>query len=64
MHIQAPGDWSIQEGHDLLETIEREIREAIPSATVFTHIEPLEDPRSWTDQQLDWDVETEDPRSS
>ncbi len=53
MHIQVPGDWSIQKGHDLLEKIELEILEFIPSATVFTHIEPLEDPRSWTDQDLD-----------
>ena len=64
MHIQAPGDWSIQEGHDLLETIEREIREVIPSATVFTHIEPLEDPRSWIDQDLDRSPETDLPASS
>jgi len=53
MHIQVPGDWRVKKGHDLLETIEREINEAIPSATVFTHIEPLEDPRSWSDQDLD-----------
>jgi cation diffusion facilitator family transporter len=53
MHIQVPGDWSIQKGHDLLEKIEHEIHEVIPSATVFTHIEPLEDPRSWVDQDLD-----------
>lgn len=64
MHIQTPGDWSIQEGHDLLETIEREIREVIPSATVFTHIEPLEDPRSWIDQDLDRSPETDLPESS
>ncbi|NOR88636.1 MAG: cation diffusion facilitator family transporter [Anaerolineales bacterium] len=63
MHIQTPGDWSIQEGHDLLETIEREIREVIPSATVFTHIEPLEDPRSWIDQDLDRSPETNLPES-
>lgn len=52
-HIQVPGYWSVQRGHDLLETIEHEIRRAVPSATVFTHIEPLEDPRSWVDQDLD-----------
>ncbi|MEE8120177.1 MAG: cation transporter dimerization domain-containing protein, partial [Anaerolineales bacterium] len=64
MHIQAPGDWSIQEGHDLLEKIEREIHEVIPSATIFTHIEPLEDPRSWIDQDLDRNPETDLPESS
>jgi len=64
MHIQVPGSWSIQEGHDLLETIEREIRAVIPAATVFTHIEPLEDLRSWNDQHLDRDAENGQPLSS
>jgi cation diffusion facilitator family transporter len=64
MHIQVPGDWSIQKGHDLLEKIELEIREVIPSATVFTHIEPLEDPRSWDDLLLDRDGNIDQPPSS
>jgi cation diffusion facilitator family transporter len=53
MHIQAPGSWTLKQGHDLLEAIERDIREAIPNITVFTHIEPAEDPRSWGDEGLD-----------
>jgi hypothetical protein len=40
-----------------LEKIESEIRREIPTATIFTHIEPLEDPRSWNDQHLDRDLE-------
>ena len=64
MHIQVPGDWSVQRGHDLLEKIEREVRLEIPHATVFTHIEPLEDPRSWSDQHLDRDLEIDPPPSS
>lgn len=53
MQIQVPGGWSVQQGHDLLEDIERDIRAALPFVTVFTHIEPLEDPRSWIDQGLE-----------
>lgn len=53
VHVQVPGDWSVQRGHDLLETIEADIRDVVPSAVVFTHIEPIEDPRSWRDQHLD-----------
>jgi cation diffusion facilitator family transporter len=53
MHIQAPGSWTLKQGHDVLEAIERDIREAIPKITVFTHIEPTEDPRSWGDEGLD-----------
>ncbi len=52
-HILVPGDWSVQRGHDLLETIEEEIRAAIPRCTVFTHLEPLEDPVSWADTNLE-----------
>ena len=53
MQIQAPGSWTLKQSHDVLEAIEREIRDAIPGITVFTHIEPTEDPRSWVDEALD-----------
>ena len=53
LHLLVPGDWSIQRGHDLAEQIERDIIVALPKTTVFTHLEPVEDPRSWEDQTLD-----------
>jgi cation diffusion facilitator family transporter len=53
MHVLVPGGWTVQRGHDLLETIEAEVRGAIPHATVFTHLEALEDPASWQDEGLD-----------
>jgi cation diffusion facilitator family transporter len=52
-HILVPGEWSVQRGHDLLERIEEEMRAAIPNSTVFTHLEPLEDPVSWEDTRLE-----------
>jgi len=52
-HIQVPGEWSVQRGHDILEAIEAQVRELVPNATVFTHLEPVEDPRSWSDLELD-----------
>ncbi len=52
-HILVPGEWTVQRGHDLLEHIEATIREAIPNSTVFTHLEPLEDPVSWEDTRLE-----------
>jgi cation diffusion facilitator family transporter len=51
-HVLVPGEWSVQKGHDLLERIEDEVRVAVPYSTVFTHLEPLEDPISWEDLQL------------
>lgn len=49
MHVLVPGAWSIQKGHDLSENVEAEIIAALPDTTVSTHVEPIEDPRSWED---------------
>jgi len=51
-HVLVPGQWTVQEGHDLCEEIELAICKAIPNTNVFTHLEPLEDPKSWNDQEL------------
>src|SRR5205823_9722988 len=53
VHILVPGAWTVQQGHDLLERIEAQIREQLANATIFTHLEPLEDPVSWQDTGLD-----------
>ena len=53
VHVLVPGDWTVQRGHDLSERIEAALREAVPGLVVFTHLEPLEDPASFADAQLD-----------
>jgi cation diffusion facilitator family transporter len=53
VHILVPGAWSVKKGHDLLEQIESEICTELENATVFTHLEPVEDPASWHDIELD-----------
>lgn len=52
VHIQVPGAWSVQMGHSLMEEIERDVRAKLAPISVFTHIEPLEDPRSWEDVSI------------
>ena len=52
-HVLVPGNWSVQRGHDLLERLEEEVRAAVPNSTVFTHLEPVEDPVSWEDTRLE-----------
>jgi len=52
-HVLVPGDWTVQRGHNLLERIEDEIRAKVPLSTVFTHLEPVEDPLSFQDQRLE-----------
>lgn len=59
MHVLVPGKWSVKRGHDLSERIEKEITQALPMTTVFVHVEPLEDPVSWQDQELDRSPEDE-----
>jgi cation diffusion facilitator family transporter len=54
-HVLVPGDWSVQRGHDLLEAIEEEVRSAVPNTSVFTHLEPIEDPASFADVRLERD---------
>ena len=53
MHVLVPGEWSVRRGHELSEKIEADVRRALPTTTVFVHIEPVEDASSWQDQDLD-----------
>jgi cation diffusion facilitator family transporter len=52
-HALVPGTWSVQKGHDLLERVEAEIREAIPNVSILAHLEPRDDPASFADERLD-----------
>ena len=53
LHVLVPGQWSVRQGHALCERLELEIAAEIPNATVLTHLEALEDPASFEDQELD-----------
>ena len=44
MHLLVPGSWTVQSGHDWAEKVEAEIRQALPQASVLTHLEPVGDP--------------------
>ena len=52
VHVLVPGKTSVQEGHDLVEKLEREIIARLPHVEVLIHLEPIEDPRSWDDHQV------------
>jgi cation diffusion facilitator family transporter len=53
LHVLVPGDWSVQQGHDTAENIESDLRALFDTTTVFTHLEPIEDPVSFEDTELD-----------
>lgn len=53
MHVLVPGQWTVQRSHELAEQIESDIRMKLPSVAIVTHVEPIEDPISLQDQDID-----------
>jgi cation diffusion facilitator family transporter len=52
-HILVPGHWSTHRSHHLAEEVEADIRKSLNGATVFTHLEPVDDPLSYQDIEID-----------
>ncbi len=53
VHLLMPGEWTIARGHEIADQIEEEIRTKVLRLNVLTHLEPLEDPASWDDVELE-----------
>ncbi len=53
LHLLIPGNLTIQRGHNLAEEIEKKIIAVSHYATVITHVEPIEDEKSFKDMTLD-----------
>lgn len=47
VHVLVPGQWTVQQGHNLLETIEHRIKTKFDHIDIETHLEPIEDKASW-----------------
>jgi divalent metal cation (Fe/Co/Zn/Cd) transporter len=43
----VPGSWTVQQGHDLVETIELQLMTLFDHLDIDTHLEPIEDQASW-----------------
>jgi len=43
VHVLVPGDWSVQRGHDLVESMELQIMDLFDGIDIDTHLEPIED---------------------
>lgn len=39
--VLVPGEWTVRQGHDLLDELEQALEEALPGTEVTTHLEPL-----------------------
>jgi divalent metal cation (Fe/Co/Zn/Cd) transporter len=53
VHLLVPGDWTVRKGHQVAEEIEQRVVATIPHSSIVTHIEPIEDPVSQADINLD-----------
>lgn len=53
LHVLVPGSWTVQQAHDWSERIEADMRRRLPHAHITIHLEPLGDPLSNVDQDLD-----------
>lgn len=53
LHVLVPGAWTVQQAHDMLETVEGDIKAALEGVEVTTHVEPREDERSYDDAAFD-----------
>ena len=51
LRVLVPGDWGAR--HALCERNAANVVARLPQCTVFTHLEPREDPASFADQGLD-----------
>ena len=52
MHVLVPNEWTVQHGHELLNQIENELKDRLPTSNIFTHLEPLHDPTSYADIEV------------
>ncbi|MGI9211836.1 MAG: cation diffusion facilitator family transporter [Methylococcaceae bacterium] len=53
VHVLVPGEYTVQQGHDVVERIEAEIRVLFHSVTIITHLEPIEDSASFAHDRID-----------
>jgi cation diffusion facilitator family transporter len=53
IHVLVPGKWTTHRGHHLVEDIETDLHQALSGVTVFTHLEPVDDPLSFKDIEID-----------
>jgi len=52
-HLLVPDDWTVHHAHHIAEEVEARIIALVPHASLFSHIEPISDPRSYDDIELD-----------
>lgn len=49
VHVLVPGSWTVRRGHAFCHQVEADLVARLPELEVVTHLEPVEDPASYTD---------------
>ncbi|MBT0565398.1 cation diffusion facilitator family transporter [Williamsia sp. CHRR-6] len=52
LHMLVPGEWTVQQGHDLVERVEHDLLGALEHMHVTIHLEPIGDPRAYEPWRL------------
>ena len=52
-HLLVPDAWTVDRAHELSEEIEQRIRAQVPKAITLSHIEPISQPASYDDIELE-----------
>lgn len=50
LHVLVPPEWSVAQGHTLVSQIEADLEQNLRGSQVVTHLEPLDDPRSYDEE--------------
>jgi cation diffusion facilitator family transporter len=53
IHVLVPGRWTTHRGHHVVENVEADIRSVLAGVTIFSHLEPVDDPLSFQDIEID-----------
>jgi cation diffusion facilitator family transporter len=53
IHVLVPGCWSTHKAHHVVEDVEADIRGVLSGVVIFSHLEPVDDPLSFQDIEID-----------
>ena len=53
LHVLVPGDWTVRQGHFVAEEVKADLAGVLPGAVTFAHVEPVDDPDSYHDDELE-----------
>ena len=53
LHVLVPGEWTVRQGHFVAEEVKADLADVLPGAVTFAHVEPVDDPDSYHDDELE-----------